>query len=203
VEDRDAARTVLNHCAREARRLGEDVMHFPLGPSHPFARLCLELGGHAVVRGAAHDPFLDEEMLHVVDPVFLVEELAPFFRARLAESKGEAMEATVPLVTTAGAWLIRIAGGEVKCLEQAAPRDDDARLPHWQLVQLLAGYRAADEIDPPLPLPHLEALRCILPKSWPFSVPDPDLWEAVEPPEPYSPAAAAVVKRTDLPWFPA
>jgi hypothetical protein len=202
VNDRQAARTVLNHCAREAQRLGVDVMHFPLGPSHPFARLCLELGGQAVVRGASHDAFRDEEMLHLVDPQRLVAELAPHFRRRLA-GPARGLEATVPLVTTAGAWTLRIGGGQVTCVEMAARPKEGVPIPHWQLTQLLAGYRAAGELDPALPGGHVEALKAVLPKGWPFSAPDPDHWEDVRPPVPYSAEAASVVRETVLPWFPA
>ncbi|MCK6461077.1 MAG: hypothetical protein L6Q95_14440 [Planctomycetes bacterium] len=200
VEDRDAARTVLRHCAGEAKKLGIAEMHFPLGPSHPFSRLCLELGGRAVVKGISHDPVHDEEMLHLVDPQRLVAELGPHFRKRLA-GPARGLEATVRLATTAGTWALRIGAGQVVCVE--TPRPEGAPLiPHWQLTQLLAGYRAVGEIDPPLPDGDVEALKAVLPKSWPYSSPDPDHWEAVKPPEPYSPAAEAVVKKTVLPWCP-
>lgn len=202
VLDRDAARTVLHHCALEAERLKIPVMHFPLAPGHPFARLCLELGGQAVVRGISHDPFRDEEMLHLADPSRLVAELGPHFRRRLAGA-ARGLEATVPLMTTAGSWAIRIGGGQVVCVEAPArPAASAPLLPHWQLTQLLAGYRAVDELDPPLPGGHAEALRTVLPKAWPYSAPDPDHWEDVVRPDPYSPEAAAVVKETVLPWFP-
>jgi hypothetical protein len=199
VEDRDAARTVLNHCAREAQKMGLDVMHFPLGAAHPFTRLCLELGGQAVVRGTSHNPFLDEEMLHLVDPQRLVAELAPHFRRRLA-GPARGLEATVPLVTTGGSWVIRIGGGQVSCVEAPA-RPDAAVLPHWQLAQLLAGYRAVEELDPPLPDGDAEPLKAVLPKAWPYSAPDPDHWDDVQPPLPYAPEAAEVVRATVLPWF--
>jgi hypothetical protein len=200
VEDRDAARTVLRHCAGEARKLGITEMHFPLGPSHPFARLCLELGGRAVVKGISHDPFRDEEMLHLVDPQRLVAELGPHFRRRLA-GQARGVEATVRLATTAGTWAIRIGGGQVVCVETARPPGAPL-LPHWQLTQLLAGYRAVGELDPPLPGGDAEALKTVLPKAWPYSSPDPDHGEDVLPPDPYAPAARAEVEKTVLPWYP-
>jgi hypothetical protein len=199
VEDREAARTVLRHCAGEASKLGIREMHFPLGPSHPFARLCLELGGRAVVKGISHDPFHDEEMLHLVDPQRLVSELGPHFRRRLAGA-ARGLEATVRIATTAGTWAIRIGAGQVVCVE--APRPDGATLiPHWQLTQLLAGYRAVAELDPPLPGGDAEALKAVLPKAWPYSSPDPNHWDDVQPPDPYSPEATAVVAKTVLPWY--
>ena len=199
VADRDAARTVLRHCAAEAQRLGIREMHFPLGPSHPFSRLCLELGGKAVVRGISHDTFKDEEMLHLVDPQRLVSELGPHFRRRVS-GPARGIEATVKIATTAGTWAIRIGGGQVVCVETARP-EGATLIPHWQLTQLLAGYRAVGELDPPLPGGDAEALKAVLPKSWPYSSPDPDHWEDVARPDPYSPAAEAVVRETTLPWF--
>jgi len=199
VTDRDAARTVLHHCAVEASKLDIKEMHFPLGPSHPFSRLCLELGGRAVVRGISHDPFRDEEMLHLVDPQRLVSELGPHFRRRLA-GPARGVEATVRIATTAGTWAIRIGGGQVVCVE--TPRPGGAKLiPHWQLTQLLSGYRAVGELDPPLPEGDAEPLKTVLPKAWPYSAPDPDHWDDVQSPDPYSPAARAEVEKTLLPWY--
>jgi len=200
VVDRDAARTVLRHCAGEAQKLGLREMHFPLGPGHPFARLCLELGGTAVVRGISHDPFHDEEMLHLVDPPRLVSELGPHFRRRLA-GPARGLEATVRIATTAGAWSIRIGGGQVVCVELPTRPEGVPLLPHWQLTQLLAGYRAVDELDPPLAGGDVEALKAVLPKAWPYSVPDPDLWEPVKRPDPYAAKSEDAVRKTVLPWY--
>jgi hypothetical protein len=128
-----------------------------------------------------------------------VSELGPHFRRRLA-GPARGLEATVRLATTAGSWAIRIGGGQVVCVE--APRAPGTPLlPHWQLTQLLAGYRAAGEFDPPLPGGDAEALKAVLPKAWPYSAPDPDHWEHVVPPDPYDAAAEEVVRKTVLPWF--
>ena len=40
----------------------------------------------------------------------------------------------------------------------------------------------------------------ILPKTWPYSLSDPDLWSDVPPPRPYAAAAARGVEQTSLPW---
>jgi hypothetical protein len=96
--------------------------------------------------------------------------------------------------------VIRIGGGQVSCVEAPA-RPDAAVLPHWQLAQLLAGYRAVEELDPPLPDGDAEPLKAVLPKAWPYSAPDPDHWDDVQPPLPYAPEAAEVVRATVLPWF--
>ncbi|MHC4548684.1 MAG: hypothetical protein ACYTEZ_07885 [Planctomycetota bacterium] len=200
VEDRAAARTILQHCAKQARRLGLEAMHFPLGPGHPVARLCLELGGHAVVKGAAIDPFLDEEMVHLVDPSLLVAELAPFFERRLASDEGRAVDAAIPIATGGGSWFLRIKEGRVSCTSLAEKVADSVELPQWQLTQLLAGYRGVTELDVDLTAAQEDVLRLILPKTWPYSLPDPDLWADVPPLRPYAPVAAAAVRETTLPW---
>jgi len=200
VEDHTAARTILRHCAVEAQKLGLQETHFPLGPGHPVARVCLELGGHAEVKGAATNAFLDEEMIHVVDPPRLVAALAPFFERRLASDEGRALDAVLCISAAAGAWRLRIKGGKVSCtaLEQWVP--DCIELPRWQFTQLLAGYRGVNELDADLSPAQQETLGLILPKTWPYSLPDPDLWSAVAPPRPYEAAAARVVEATSLPW---
>jgi hypothetical protein len=200
VEDPAAARTILRHCAVEAERLGLKETHFPLGPGHPVARVCLELGGHAEVKGAATDPFLDEEMIHLVDPSHLVSALAPFFERRLASDEGRAVDTVVFISGAAGAWRLQIQGGRVTCtaLEQWVP--GCVELPRWQFTQLLTGYRGVNELDADLSPAQQETLGMILPKTWPYSLSDPDLWSGVPPPRPYAAAAARVVEQTSLPW---
>lgn len=200
VEDHAAARTILWHCAVEARKLGLKEMHFPLGPGHPVARVCLELGGRAEVKGAATNPFLDEEMIHVVDPARLVAALAPFFERRLASDAGRAVDAVLCISAAAEAWRLQVSAGKVSCtaLDKWAP--GCIELPRWQFTQLLAGYRGVDELDADLSPAQRETLALILPKTWPYSLPDPDLWNDVPPPKPYAPGATRVVEATSLPW---
>lgn len=200
VKDRAAACTVVRHCAEKALEAGLERMHFALGPNHPVARLCLELGGLAKMKGVAADPFVDEEMLHIVDPVGLVQELAPYFERRLARAGAQETEATVPVATSNGSWQFRIEGGTVALdVMNARPREC-LDVPHWAFTQLLAGYRSVSELDAPLPPEHAALLETILPKTWPLSLPDPDVWDDVEPPMPYSEEAAAIVRETRVPW---
>ena len=56
------------------------------------------------------------------------------------------------------------------------------------------------ELDVTIADEQAQLLDMLLPKTWPFSMSDPDLWEDVEPPVPYSSEAAAVVAETRLPW---
>jgi len=198
VEDRKAACTVVQHCARKAHELGLEEMHFPLGAGHPVARLCLELGGRSVVKGAGTNPFLDEEMIHLVDPARFVASLQPFFAERLAGSPHRT--ASLPIATGSGCWVLRLHGGKVAFAPAATKPEGTLELPHWKLTQMLAGYRGADELDVELAPEQEDLLHLLFPKTWPWSVPDPDHFDAVQPPRPYSEAAAAVVAQTRLPW---
>jgi len=202
VADRGAARTVLRHCAEEAARIGLDEFHFALGPGHPLARLCLEIGGRYELRGVSAHPLHDEEMIHVVDPSELVNALGPFFERQLARAHAHETVAEIPLSTGSGAWMLRVDGGRVvlDALERRA--EGCIELPEWKFVQLLAGYRAVSELDAPLTAEQEDVLSMLLPKTWPYSLPDPDIWGAGDPPQPYTPAAAEVVARTVRPWAP-
>jgi hypothetical protein len=46
VENREAAETILAHAAPFARDKGMRAMHFALAAEHPFASVCLDLGGY-------------------------------------------------------------------------------------------------------------------------------------------------------------
>ena len=198
TEDRGAVLTVLQHCARKARSAGLPEMHFPVGPSHPVARLCLELGGRAVLRGASGDPFLDEEMVHIVDLPRFVRALAPWFTQRLAHAGDVA--GIVSIDTDRGPWELGVRHGKVALRARTREAGDAIRIPHWAFVQLLVGYRGVDELETEVAPRHAEILELLLPKTRPYSMPDPDHWESVKPPAPYSKRAEAVVKRVSLPW---
>jgi hypothetical protein len=68
------------------------------------------------------------------------------------------------------------------------------------LTQLLAGYRGVKELDADLSPAQRRTLGVILPKTWPYSLSDPDHWSDVAPPRPYAAEAARVVEQTSLPW---
>jgi len=140
-------------------------------------------------------------MIHLVDPPRLVAALAPFFERRLASDEGRAVDAVVFISAAAGAWRLQIKDGKVSCttLEQWVP--DCIELPRWQFTQLLAGYRGVNELDADLSPAQQETLGMILPKTWPYSLSDPDLWSDVAPPRPYTAAGARVVEATTLPWL--
>jgi hypothetical protein len=153
-----------------------------------------------VLRGAATDPRMDEEMIHVVDHARLVETLAPWFEQRLIDRKSQTLAASIPIDTGADRWRLEVEDGAVSLTRRV---DDEAgvEIPPWALTQLFVGYRAADEVDPTLPDEVVRVLDLLFPKVWPYSSPDPDHWEAVEPPAPYTEAALARVLETRLPWL--
>ncbi|MEM8883640.1 MAG: hypothetical protein AAGD14_06220 [Planctomycetota bacterium] len=198
--DREALHSILSYCAAKAHPQGIDQIHFPVAADHPMGRACLELGGYAVLRGAATDPRVDEEMIHVVDHPRLVEALAPWFEQRLMERKARELSASIPIDTGADRWTLRVDNGEVS-LSRRADDIPGVPIPHWALTQLIVGYRAADEIDPALPDEILRILELLFPKTWPYSSPDPDHWEVVEPPAPYEGRALERVLDTRLPWL--
>jgi len=196
VVDRAAACTLLHHCAEKGKELGLEEMHFPLGAGHPVARLCLELGGRAILRGAATDPRVDEEMIHLVDPPRLVAALRP----ALEPAIGKDETATIPFLTNSGCWALRIADGAIAFPPLDRRPEGVIQLPHWKLTQLLTGYRGVDELDVGLNAAQAELLTRLFPKTWPQSLSDPDHWEPVVPPRPYCDAAAAIVGDVRLPW---
>jgi hypothetical protein len=200
VADRDAACTLLRHCAEKAHELGIEEMHFTLGPGHPVARLCLELGGRSEIRGASVNPLLDEEMVHVVDPAWLLEALVPYLERRLAASGLRGASGTVTFVTEKGRWTIEIDEGFIAVGPAARENPEAVELPHWALTQLLMGYRGVEEVDAEIPRRQFELLSLLLPKSWPFSMCDPDHWRPLEPPIPFEEPARAAVERVRLPW---
>ncbi|MHC4952927.1 MAG: hypothetical protein ACYTGZ_03490 [Planctomycetota bacterium] len=198
--DRDALFSILSYCAGKARPFEIEQMHFPVAAEHPMGRVCIELGGYAVLRGAATDPRVDEEMIHVVDHQRLIEALQPWFETRLIDRKATEYSASIPIDTDPDRWTLRVDGGRVS-LARRANEDPGVVIPHWALTQLIVGYRAASEIEPQLPEEVVRVLDLLFPKTWPYSSPDPDHWELVDPPAPYSPEARARVLDTHLPWL--
>ncbi len=195
--DRAAACTLLEHCARKAQAAGLDEMHFPLAASHPVARLCLELGGRAILRAASADPLLDEEMLLLGDPIGLVEALAPALEPGLHALREPV---AIPVRTGKAGWWIRLAPGKVSVASMEGDPDESARIPDWAFTQLLAGYRGVDELPAEIDPAHAALLAAVFPKTWPYSMSDPDHWEDVKPPRPYKPRGAEVARRVRLPW---
>jgi hypothetical protein len=198
--DRDALFTILSYCAAKARPLGIEQLHFPVAPEHPMGRACLELGGYAVMRGAATDPRVDEEMIHVIDHPRLVESLAPWFEKQLDRRKATELAAAIPIDTGPDRWVLRVDNGVVT-LTRRADDEPGVPIPHWALTQLFVGYRSAEEIDPAPPEEVRRILDLLFPKTWPYSSPDPDHWESVEPPAPYSKQALDRVLEARLPWL--
>jgi len=199
--DRGAACTLLHHCAREAKTIGLEEIHFPVAAAHPVGALCLELGGRAVLFGASHDAMRAEEMLCAVARPRILEALAPAMRASLAGSGLPAEDRALVLRTERDAVPLRVRGGEVQAAPAASGEPaGEVSLPDWQLTQLLAGYRAVGETDAKGGGGDLELLDALLPKTWPLSLPDPDHFDPVLPPWSFAPAAVERARAVRLPW---
>ena len=199
VADRKAACTLLRHCAEKASELDIKQIHFSLGPGHPVARLCLEIGGQAVMRGAATDPRLNEEMIHIADPVRFGTALAPYFKRRL-KRRGLDLSVSIPIHTDHGHWSLNVREGEATIDGHDGPGEGGLEIPHWALTQLLVGYKSVDELDADIDEEQRSVLRLLFPKTWPFSMPDPDHWATRIPPYPYSKEALTFIEHLRLPW---
>jgi len=197
---RNAVYTILNHCAQKAQEVGLDEIHFPLAPGHPFALACLELGGHSRIKGAAVDPMLDEEMVHVVCPMPLLEALRPGMEARVERSPFAHEDHSISIRTDRGAWSLRAQMSAMRITEEKETPEDAIRLPDWIFTQLLMGYRSAHEVPVKMDREDRDLLHVLFPKAWPYSMPDPDLWDEAEPPIPYTKAGAKAAAGTKLPW---
>jgi len=198
--DHPAACTILRHFAEKAAALGLPEFHFPLAMGHPIANLCLEIGGRAVVRGATNERFLDEELLLLSDPVGVCDALGPYFERRLARAGATDVRATIAIATERGCWEIRVEDGRVGCAPTTRAPERCIEMPHWALTQILAGYRSVRDLDTEMDDEQRELLRLLLPKTWPYSMPDAEHWEEGSSPQPYSDAAAEVVRSVRLPW---
>ncbi|MGH7161871.1 MAG: hypothetical protein ACREID_00190, partial [Planctomycetota bacterium] len=108
--------------------------------------------------------------------------------------------AATAIATERGAWELRIAAGRVHftSIPEKPPRA--VEMPDWTLTQLLAGYRGADELGVDLTDEDRALLTLLFPKTWPYSLPDPDHWEERKSRQELSPKAAAAVAATRLPW---
>lgn len=189
AEDRAAAESIVRHCALKAKEIGEKEIHFALAPTHPVARVCLEIGGRASLIAASGDAAKSEEMLAMVERAALVRALAlpPIPRE-------------TAIRTERGTFLLRAEEGATALVPTAAPPADAIGIPDWAFTQLVAGYRAAEEIDAAMPDDARAALAAVFPKCWPYSVPDPDLWDDIPPRHKLSKAARAHVASIELPW---
>jgi hypothetical protein len=197
---RKAAFTILSHCAQQAQKIGLSEIHFPLAPGHPFALVCLELGGRSSIRGASCDPLHDEEMVSAVDRRGLLEALQPGMQERLRRSPLHKAKRSISLKTDRGSWTLAARDGAVEVGEMTPAAGKAIRIPDWMFVQLLFGYRSTHEVAVKMTLEARELLHVLLPKTWPYSMPDPDLWEPATSPLPFSKAAQEAARATELPW---
>jgi hypothetical protein len=200
VADRHAASTLLRHCAEKAAEQCIDEMHFPLGPAHPVSKLCIEHGGESVVRGPSVDARQSEEMLHVPDAGRFVTELKPYLERRLAAARARKLKTRIPIETERGAWALEVENGTVSMETVDASLEVPVRVPSWRFTQMLSGFRGGDELGVELFPEQHEVLSMLFPKTWPYSMPDPDHWASRKHPRPFSRAAWRHVSQVELPW---
>ena len=95
---------------------------------------------------------------------------------------------------------IRVAPGKIAMTAMEGDPSDCARIPDWAFTQLLAGYRGVDELPAEILPEHAEVLATLFPKTWPYSMSDPDHWRSAQPSRRYGDAGAEVARRVRLPW---
>jgi len=202
VDDREAAETILAHAAPHAEEKGMRALHFPLAAEHPFAGVCLDLGGYFQLRGTTRDITLDEELVRVVDARACLEAMAGELSDRVAAAGEEVEGGEILLDVEDEKVPLRIGPRGVKVLREASGAQV-VRLPRWAFTQLLMGYRAPSELRRGTirPAAGVALLAPLFPKTWPLSLCDHDLWDRnLRDPEKYSPAALDEIRKLRYPF---
>lgn len=202
TEDRAVAETILAFAAPHGRKHGVTALSFPLAADHPFARVCIDLGGYHQIRGATRDVTLDEEMVRVIDVRSVFESMESDFALRLAEAgvSGEPRELTLVVGSERVPLVLDPKG--IRPLDHTDSKTV-VSLPRWAFTQLVMGYRTGADLPPETVSPNGAArlLDTLFPKTWPLSLCDHDLWDpSFKDPEKYSPAAREELKRVHLPY---
>jgi hypothetical protein len=202
TEDRAVAETILAFAAPQARKHGVTALTFPLAADHPFARVCIDLGGYHQIRGATRDVTLDEEMVRVIDVRAVLDAMESDFALRLAEAgvSGEPRELTLAVGNERVPLVLDPQG--IRPLEHT---DSKAvvSLPRWAFTQLVMGYRTGSDLPPETVSPEgaVRLLNTLFPKTWPLSLCDHDLWDpALKDAKKYSPAAQEALQQVHLPY---
>jgi hypothetical protein len=130
----------------------------------------------------------------------LIDALAPALERNLASAGVQGLRASIPLATEKGSWFLKVEGGKVSLEPCRQPVEDSLFVPHWAFTQFLAGYRGATELGVETDEQTQRILRLLFPRTWPYSLPDPDHWETLPPPDPYAPEVKEKVVRMEMPW---
>jgi hypothetical protein len=200
--DRGTAETILAWAAPHARKRGVSALDFPLAADHPFARVCIDLGGYHQIRGATRDVTLDEEMVRVINVREVFTALDANFALRLVEAgvSGEPQELTL-IVDDERVPLVLDPRG-IRPIDETSSKTV-IRLPRWALTQLVMGYRTGSDLPPDTVSPNgaVRLLNTLFPKTWPLSLCDHDIWDpALKDPDKYTPAAREALKKLRLPY---
>ncbi len=202
TEDRAVAETILAFAAPHGRKHGVSALSFPLAADHPFARVCIDLGGYHQIRGATRDVTLDEEMVRVIDVRDVFDAFESDFALRLAEAgvSGEPRELTLVVGTERVPLLLDPRG--IRPIDRTESKTV-VSLPRWAFTQLVMGYRTGSDLPPDTVRPNgaVRLLNTLFPKTWPLSLCDHDLWDrSLKDPDKYSPEAKAKLGAVRLPY---
>jgi len=170
--DMAAYRALAKHWAETALRDGIETLTTYLCPEHPIGTLMLSCGGVCQMQGASWNVAKDEEMLCILD-------LAAALRA-VAPGLGRPAKGCISIEMDgerATLW-----AGDPPRVEKGLPaKAAPSRIGRVPMTQLLVGYRSAFEIegreDVALREADRDMLAALFPKRWPYSWPDPYIWD--------------------------
>jgi RNA polymerase sigma factor (sigma-70 family) len=174
MEGRDMAayRAMARHWGERAIAEGLDAVTTYLSPQHPLGSYLVACGGVCEMQGASVSIAKDEEHLCIVDLVAALRAVAPGLGR---PTKGRVSIDMDGQVATIGA-------GDPPTVEESAPRGAaPSRIGRVPMTQLAAGYRSVFEIigrpDVAIADADYQTLDALFPKTWPYSWPDPYIWE--------------------------
>ncbi|MHC4859684.1 MAG: GNAT family N-acetyltransferase, partial [Planctomycetota bacterium] len=202
VENREAAETILAHAAPFAQMKGMRALHFALAAEHPFANVCLDLGGYFQLRGTTRDITLDEEMIRVIDVRGCLEALEPELADRLSQSGHLTLDQELTLDVEGEKVPLRLSEGSLKPVD-SVDASTRVRLPRWFFTQLLMGYRSPSDTKRHRirPAAMAELFSAVFPKTWPLSLCDHDLWDpSLRDPSKYCDSAMEEIRKLRYPF---
>lgn len=170
--DMAAYRALAEHWAETALRDGIETLTTYLCPEHPMASLMLSCGGVCEMQGASWNVAKDEEMLCILDLAAALQAVAP--------GLGRAAKGRVTIEMDGE--MATICAGDPPRVEKGLPaKAAPSRIGRVPMTQLLVGYRSVFEIegraDVQVRDEHRETLAALFPKTWPYSWPDPYIWD--------------------------
>jgi hypothetical protein len=196
-----AMETLLRALADTAVEHGVKEMFFPFSPFHPFARLCMQLGGACQAIGPTSDPAKDEDMVNILDIGGFVKALCPEFQQRLQQSANTSWRGNIYIRSENDLASIDIDGPDV----QAGGVHDGTAMasmlagPKKILTQLLTGFRSfldiRDEPTVSYSIRSREILTSLFPTILPASQGDFSLFRpAVKHRQPLSAEVVEAIK---------